>query len=98
MLAIGSERFRDMLAGFHAMDVHFRTAPLERNLPVIMGLLTVWYSDFFNAETVAVLRPTSEPSITLVTCYPFYFVGSAPQRFIVRGVRAPLRADSGSAS
>jgi sortase A len=49
-------------------------------------------------EAVTVLRPTSEPSITLVTCYPFYFVGSAPQRFIVRGVRAPLRADARSAS
>ena len=55
MLAIGPERFRDMLAGFQAMDVHFRTAPLERNLPVIMGLLSVWYSDFFDAQTVAVL-------------------------------------------
>ncbi|HEX5032558.1 MAG TPA: glucose-6-phosphate isomerase [Tepidiformaceae bacterium] len=55
MLAIGPERFRDMLTGFHAMDVHFRTAPLERNLPVIMGLLAVWYSDFFDAGTVAVL-------------------------------------------
>jgi len=49
-------------------------------------------------EAVGVLRPTSEPSITLVTCYPFYFVGSAPQRFIVRGVRAPLSADAGSES
>ena len=49
-------------------------------------------------ETVAVLGPTSEPSITLVTCYPFYFIGSAPQRFIVRGVRAPLSANAGSAS
>ena len=55
MLAIGPERFRDMLAGFQAMDVHFRTAPFERNLPVIMGLLAVWYSNFFDAETVAVL-------------------------------------------
>ncbi len=55
MLAVGPEHFREMLAGFHAMDVHFRTAPLERNLPVIMGMLAVWYSDFFDAETVAVL-------------------------------------------
>ncbi|GAB2571682.1 glucose-6-phosphate isomerase [Dyella jejuensis] len=55
MIAIGPEAFRDMLAGFHAMDEHFRTAPLERNLPVIMGLLGVWYNDFFGAETVAVL-------------------------------------------
>ena len=44
-----------MLAGFHAMDEHFRTAPFERNLPVLMGLLAVWYADFFGAETVAVL-------------------------------------------
>src|ERR1700754_24297 len=55
MLAIGPERFREMLAGFHAMDEHFRTTPFERNLPVLMGLLNVWYSDFFEAETVAVL-------------------------------------------
>jgi glucose-6-phosphate isomerase len=55
MLAIGPRRFRDMLSGFHAMDLHFRTAPFERNLPVIMGLLAVWYSDFFGAATSAVL-------------------------------------------
>jgi len=55
MLAIGPAQFRDMLAGFHAMDTHFRTAPFERNLPVIMGLLSVWYGDFFGAQTVAVL-------------------------------------------
>jgi glucose-6-phosphate isomerase len=55
MLAIGPERFRAMLAGFHEMDEHFRTAPFERNLPVLMGLLAVWYSDFFGAQTVAVL-------------------------------------------
>src|SRR5512143_2363994 len=55
MLAIGPENFRSLLAGFHAMDEHFRTAPLERNLPAIMGLLAVWYSDFFGAETIAVL-------------------------------------------
>ena len=55
MIAIGPENFRAMLAGFHAMDEHFRTAPFERNLPVILGLLTVWYADFFGAETVAVL-------------------------------------------
>ena len=54
MIAIGPERFREMLAGFHAMDEHFRTAPFERNLPVLMGLLAVWYTDFFGAETVAV--------------------------------------------
>jgi len=55
MLAVGSDSFRALLAGFHAMDEHFRTAPFERNLPVLMGLLTVWYADFFGAQTVAVL-------------------------------------------
>jgi glucose-6-phosphate isomerase len=55
MLAIGPENFRAMLAGFHEMDEHFRTAPFERNLPVLMGLLAVWYNDFFNAQTVAIL-------------------------------------------
>ncbi len=55
MIAIGPERFREMLAGFHAMDEHFRTTPFERNLPVLMGLLAVWYDDFFGAQTVAVL-------------------------------------------
>ncbi len=55
MIAIGSERFREMLAGFHAMDVHFRTAPFERNLPVLLGLIGIWYNNFFGAETVAVL-------------------------------------------
>jgi len=55
MLAIGPEDFLSMLAGFHAVDEHFRTAPFDENLPVILGLLTVWYTDFFGAETVAVL-------------------------------------------
>ena len=55
MIAIGAEAFGEMLAGFHAMDTHFRTTPLERNLPAIMGLLSVWYADFFDAATVAVL-------------------------------------------
>jgi glucose-6-phosphate isomerase len=55
MLAVGPENFRAMLAGYHAMDEHFRTAPFEKNLPVIMALLGVWYADFFGAETVAVL-------------------------------------------
>ncbi len=55
MLAVGPAHFREMLAGFHAMDEHFRTTPLERNLPVIMGLLAVWYADFWDAQTVAVL-------------------------------------------
>jgi glucose-6-phosphate isomerase len=55
MLAIGPENFRALLAGFHEMDEHFRTAPFERNLPVLMGLLGIWYSNFFDAHTVAVL-------------------------------------------
>jgi len=55
MLAIGAERFGELLAGCHAMDEHFRRAPLQRNMPVIMGLLNVWYGNFFGAETVAVL-------------------------------------------
>jgi glucose-6-phosphate isomerase len=55
MLAVGADHFRAVLAGFRLMDEHFRTAPFERNLPVLMGLLAVWYSDFFGAQTVAVL-------------------------------------------
>jgi glucose-6-phosphate isomerase len=55
MLALGPEHFHAMLDGFHQMDEHFRTAPFERNLPVLMGLLGVWYTDFFGAQTVAVL-------------------------------------------
>jgi len=55
MIAIGPSAFHDMLAGFHAMDEHFRAAPFERSLPVLMGLLTVWYVDFFGVQTQAVL-------------------------------------------
>lgn len=55
MIAIGPDQFQEMLAGFHEMDEHFRTAPFEKNLPVLMGLLAVWYNDFFDAQTVAVL-------------------------------------------
>jgi len=55
MIAIGPDNFRTMLQGFHQMDDHFRTAPFDRNLPVIMGLLSLWYDNFFGAETVAVL-------------------------------------------
>ena len=55
MIAIGPDHFRDMLAGFHAMDEHFRTAPFERNLPVLLGLLGIWYNNFFGAESLAVL-------------------------------------------
>jgi glucose-6-phosphate isomerase len=55
MIAIGPENFRAMLAGFHAIDEHFRTTPFERNIPALMGLLALWYGDFFGAQTVAVL-------------------------------------------
>jgi len=55
MIAIGPQNFRAMLDGFHEMDKHFRTAPFERNLPVLMGLLSIWYNDFFGSQTVAVL-------------------------------------------
>jgi glucose-6-phosphate isomerase len=55
MIAVGPDRYRELLDGFHAMDVHFRTTPLRHNLPALMGLLGVWYGDFFGAETVAVL-------------------------------------------
>ncbi len=55
MLAVGPEHFRAMLAGFHAMDEHFRTAPFAQNLPVLMGLLAIWYTNFFGAQTLAVL-------------------------------------------
>jgi glucose-6-phosphate isomerase len=55
MIAIGPDNFRDMLAGFHAMDEHFRTAPFDRNLPVLLGLIGLWYRDFFGAQSHAVL-------------------------------------------
>jgi glucose-6-phosphate isomerase len=55
MIAIGPENFRAMLAGFHEMDEHFRAAPFERNLPVVLAVLGIWYNDFFGAQTVAVL-------------------------------------------
>ncbi|HET7266835.1 MAG TPA: glucose-6-phosphate isomerase [Oleiagrimonas sp.] len=67
MIAIGPEAFEDMLAGFNAMDKHFRTAPLEKNLPAIMGLLNVWYTNFFNSQTVAVL-----PYEQYLTRFPAY--------------------------
>ncbi len=67
MLAIGPAAFRDMLAGFHAIDEHFRTAPFERNLPVLLGLLAVWYNDFFGAQTAAVL-----PYEQYLTRFPAY--------------------------
>src|SRR5205823_5629372 len=55
MLAIGPEHFHEMLAGFHELDEHFRTAPFAQNLPMLMGLLGVWYADFFDAQTVGVM-------------------------------------------
>ncbi len=55
MLGIGPDQFRELLAGFHAMDEHFRTTPFERNLPVLMGLLAIWYGDFFEAQTAGVM-------------------------------------------
>jgi glucose-6-phosphate isomerase len=55
MIAIGPDQFREMLAGFHAMDEHFRSTPFERNLPVLLGLIGIWYNNFFGAQTVAVL-------------------------------------------
>jgi glucose-6-phosphate isomerase len=55
MIAVGADNFRAMLAGFHSMDEHFRTAPFDKNLPVLLGLLTLWYNNFFDAQTVAVL-------------------------------------------
>ncbi len=55
MLAVGPDNFMDMLAGFHAMDEHFRSAPLEANMPVILGLIGLWYDDFFGAQTLAIL-------------------------------------------
>jgi glucose-6-phosphate isomerase len=67
MLAIGPDNFRAMLDGFHQMDEHFRTAPFERNLPVLMGLLGVWYNNFFGAQTVAVL-----PYEQYLKCFPAY--------------------------
>jgi glucose-6-phosphate isomerase len=67
MLAIGPDRFHDMLAGFHAIDEHFRTTPFSRNQPVLMGLLAVWYNDFFGTQTVAVL-----PYEEYLTRFPAY--------------------------
>ena len=67
MLAIGPDHFRAMLEGFHAMDQHFRTAPFTRNLPVLMGLLAVWYNNFFGAQTVAVL-----PYVQYLKRFPAY--------------------------
>jgi len=67
MIAIGPDHFRAMPDGFHRMDEHFRTAPFEQNLPVLMGLLTVWYTGFFGAQTVAVL-----PYVNYLKRFPAY--------------------------
>src|SRR5260370_4700821 len=67
MIAIGPKNFGEMLDGFHAMDEHFRTAPFEQNLPVLMGLLTVWYNNFFGAQTLAV-RPYDQ-YLSLIPAY-----------------------------
>ena len=92
MLAIGPEAFRAMLAGFHALDEHFRTAPFERNLPVLLGLLAVWYNDFFGAQTVAVL-----PYEQYLKRFPAYLqqltMESNGKRVQVDG--APVAADTG---
>src|SRR6476469_592505 len=55
MIAIGPERFEELLQGFHALDEHFHTAPAEQNLPLLMGLIGIWYRDFWDAQTLAVL-------------------------------------------
>ena len=68
MVAIGPDAFREMLAGFHAMDEHFRTAPFEANLPVLLGLLGVWYTDFFGAQTRPCCPTTSTSSGSRPTC------------------------------
>ena len=93
MLAIGPEGFRDMLAGFHEMDEHFRNAPFERNLPVIMGLLGLWYADFFGAQTVAVL-----PYDQYLKRFPAYLqqltMESNGKRVTLDGT--PVEADTGA--
>ena len=68
MLAIGPARFEEMLAGFHAMDEHFREADTGANLPMIMGLLSVWYADFFGAQTAASSPTTSTCTASRPTC------------------------------
>ena len=90
MLAIGPDNFRAMLDGFHEMDEHFRTAPFERNLPVLMGLLGVWYNDFFGAQTVAVL-----PYEQYLKRFPAYLqqltMESNGKHVTLDGVRGGLR-------
>ncbi len=90
MLAIGPDNFRAMLDGFHQMDEHFRTAPFERNLPVLMGLLAVWYNDFFGAQTVAVL-----PYEQYLKRFPAYLqqltMESNGKHVTLDGARSPTR-------
>src|SRR6478672_5527679 len=89
MLAIGPEHFRAMLGGFHQMDEHFRTAPFERNLPVLMGLLAVWYGDFFDAQSTAVLPyeqylkrfPAYLQQLTMESNGKCVTLGGAPTRY-----------------
>ena len=92
MLAIGPDAFRALLAGFHALDEHFRSAPFERNLPVLLGLLAVWYNDFFGAQTVAVL-----PYEQYLKRFPAYLqqltMESNGKRVQLDG--APVAADTG---
>ena len=99
MLAIGPEHFRAMLAGFHAMDEHFRTAPFERNLPVLMGLLAIWYTNFFGAQTVGgpAVRPVSKALSGLSPAADDGEQRQACDRWTVRG-RLPDRARSSGAS
>ena len=90
MLAIGPDNFRAMLDGFHQMDEHFRTAPLDRNLPMLMGLLSVWYNDFFGAQTVGVF-----PYEQYLKRFPAYLqqltMESNGKHVTARGNRSRLR-------
>jgi glucose-6-phosphate isomerase len=93
MLAVGPAHFHEMLAGFHAMDEHFRSAPLERNLPALMGLLAVWYSNFFGAQTVGVM-----PYSQYLSRFPAYLqqlaMESNGKHVTLDGV--PVNFDTGS--
>ncbi len=92
MLAIGPDRFREMLAGFHAMDVHFREAPLERNMPVLIGLLSVWYNELFGTQSVGVM-----PYSQYLERFPAYLqqltMESNGKRVTLRGT--PVDYDTG---
>jgi glucose-6-phosphate isomerase len=92
MIAIGRDRFAEMLEGFHTIDEHFRTAPFERNLPVLMGLLCVWYNDFFGAQTHAVL-----PYSQRLARFPAYLqqLMMESNGKSVRADGAPVETDTG---